>query len=286
VRIFPEGIEIQRLVTVKPSKAPKAGIRGEIIGFSKDAERRLRRELLGSYVPGSRRYDMTLTVPGPLISDDDFRRIMHTFNCRISRKRVAGYWRIELQKRLQPHLHCLMWIPDGVSDRDVSSDWLSSCDILPRCDWIGKNGRTQKSKLRSEFAGAEKWAVNSREGKGADWFKYMVAHTTKKKEAQLGWKGKQWGKFNGRLIVPIVPEIFKASDYSFNMFVRTIRRCQNRPESFMVSLAMGVRAKKQRPLPSHFGRAGTWVRYMSPIVQDKILSWVKTLGESTSTKKG
>lgn len=161
--------------------------RGKIRGWSAGSVRRLRETLLSRHVPDSQVVGVTFTLPWkkdvPHI-DEVFRAIMERFRVAFSRAypKSAAIYRIELQKRGMPHLHCIMsfapgesydkgkllllWWKNGFQDlRDGSMDGFIKYGV--KCEIMGSN------------------VVRL--------VQYLCDHASKRKQAQLGWKGRQWG---------------------------------------------------------------------------------------------
>jgi len=94
-------------------------------------------------------------------------------------------WRIELQKRKQPHLHVVLWTPGmeqlGSKLLLIVNAWL---ECLPE--------------VNRDHPGADRHAIHWK-GPYSDieqsprWMAYIGAHASKRKREQLGWQGKQWG---------------------------------------------------------------------------------------------
>ena len=85
--------------------------RSAITTFSRASAARLRRLLATTSGPdGATCYGLTLTVPGPVITPVEYRRLWNAFRLRILRlQTVTLIWRIELQERRQAHMHCVCW---------------------------------------------------------------------------------------------------------------------------------------------------------------------------------
>ena len=168
--------------------APKSrGKRGEIKGFSSEAALRLRSWLLTHHVEGAQLWDVTLTIPGDMTPEEWDLSKRRLFK-RWERAGFGAVWRIELQKRKQPHLHVVLWTPPvselGEKFLLIVHSWL---ECLP--------------KKNREHVGATDHAIHYK-GPYSDieqspkWLSYVAAHASKRKKEQLGWQGKQWGIIN------------------------------------------------------------------------------------------
>jgi len=161
--------------------------RGKICGWSAGSVRRLRETLLGRFVPDSQVIGVTLTLPWredvPNIGEV-FRMSLERFRKAFSRAypKSAAVYRVELQARGMPHLHMVcyfaqgetfdagnllfLWWRHGFGDlRDGSMDGFIKHGV--KCEIMGSN------------------VVRL--------VQYLCDHTSKRKQAQLGWKGRQWG---------------------------------------------------------------------------------------------
>lgn len=174
------------------------GKRGKVTGYSKASAGRLRRFLVSNHVPvgpEGRVMAITYTVPGE-VTPEEWRATMKRQASLFLRVGVAMVWRVELQKRKQPHLHALVFLPDGTAEQWLAvgtTGWLS---CLPE--------HCREHPHASKYAVHQ--VVGSLEGGGAypggQWLGYLVGHSTKSKKSQLGWQGRQWGVVNRKLFVP------------------------------------------------------------------------------------
>jgi len=221
--------------------------RGVIRRFSRASAARLRRLLATTCGPdGWQCIGATLTVPGPVITAEEFRRVWDAFRMRLSRLQcVALIWRIELQERGQPHLHCVCWFEHCRKlNRVLYEGWLDCLGLLGpaegpchvkdegysidseygRCDM--KPGWA-KVEHRGNWPGAFEHAINVKgldENDDFSWWRYLAAHASKSKQAQLGWQGRQWGVMGGQNIRKAAAEICELSDKALNKVIRCLRR--------------------------------------------------------------
>jgi len=95
------------------SRAPKiGGKRGKCKGWTPASRRRLREVLLNYRPePGYRQVDMTFTIPGPVPTKEEWRALFDRFRMSVDRMGACMVWRLELQQRGSPHLHCLVGVP-------------------------------------------------------------------------------------------------------------------------------------------------------------------------------
>lgn len=154
--------------------------RGCITGFSEKSSGRLKEYLLRLQIPsGKRLVSWCLTLPNVDIErwDAIFKRYCENMKyCEI-----GFIWRVELQKRKVPHLHCLapLTIEQALEIRRI---WYNS---------IGDemyDGRPIVS-----YDGFMVYGVAVSFVRDSRAMRYLCQHTSKHKSSQLGWKGRQWG---------------------------------------------------------------------------------------------
>ena len=221
---------------------PKAR-RSKIKTFSRQSAARLRRRLVQTKGPdGWRLFAASLTVPGPLITDVQWRRVWSVFRQKLRRYGKNTFiWRIELQERGQPHAHCVGWGKYGATR--IHEYWLDSLGVLgpyegpASIDFEGyvrcSDGNHSEFKPgwitcthRGVWPGAEEHAVDiqSLDGDCTGWWRYIASHTSKSKQAQLGWQGRQWGTVNGRLLDLEEPELIELKGKAADKTVRGLRK--------------------------------------------------------------
>jgi hypothetical protein len=166
------------------------GIRGQINGFSTKAAARLRHWLLTQHVEGAHLWDVTLTIPGEM-SPEEWDLSRRRLFKRWERAGFAALWRIELQKRKQPHLHVVLWTPPvselGEKFLLIVHAWVES---LPKKNREHDRGTDHAIHFKGPYSDIEQ---------SPKWLAYVAAHASKRKKEQLGWKGKQWGVINRAL---------------------------------------------------------------------------------------
>lgn len=187
--------------------------RGKITGFSTASAKRLRRALMTAYVPGLQPWGVTLTVP--LTVDDWQSQWLSTCNrfwvaCRRLEGFVGAIWRAELQQRGMPHMHCVVWVQSEMDLVRIQAAWRKSlaswpvvpCQSVKRClngEWLEFSCSSQADGwVDSSFFGMTKTTTchfDALEGSSAS-LRYLCDHTSKRKQAQLGYHGRQWGIVN------------------------------------------------------------------------------------------
>ncbi len=167
--------------------------KGDISSFSAASCARLRRSLCvlrPSY--DCRLCGLCLTIPGAILSPSYLRKLWHSFRVRASQKfsNLPWVWRIELQKRKQAHFHLVVYgrsFADAFGLRELWEDvvkrFVFDCGICTAEDYAAF--------LRHGVKVDDLASFNSSGIIG-----YLCDHTSKHKQAQLGWVGRQWGVVN------------------------------------------------------------------------------------------
>jgi hypothetical protein len=278
VEVYPTGVQMRgKLDPLR--KAPELCVRGQILGFSDAAARRLKQAFMQLEVVGSILWSFTLTTHASL-SPEVWRAIMKRFRCGVRDRGWAGIWRVELQRRGTPHLHVAFWLPRGVDFNEVRLLWL-------RCtrEIDDEEARRHAVKGQRIEQGDGGWAV------------YMGLHSGKHKEAQLGWIGKQWGIWNVSAFAKREPVRAVLNRYQHRSFLRVVRRLETaaRRQHFQrlktvadrvgarfpiaaASLDRKVRRMARRlKVPQPHSRM---VRLMKGATAERILEWSRGLGRS------
>ena len=206
IEVYNEGMTIPRRGFVfVPDCLTQEGRkeRGEITSFTVAARRRLRRCLLSETVPDSFRCHATFTVPwkgdnfAPLM--DEFRECWNRFGVLFRRAypNSSMIYRVELQKRGAPHIHALTYLKDGDGDgldAPRAADSVAVAALL-QVDLFHMWSRSVPDLHHGSIEGFVERGVKVEPipDSGA-LYRYVCDHTSKHKQAQLGYKGKQWGK--------------------------------------------------------------------------------------------
>lgn len=241
VSLYPVGCHVPGDVT-NPTGKGSGKPRGEITGFSADSRRRLRMALLtmGLAEP-FRTFGLTVTVPWPNewlathedLAMEEFRQVWHRFAVSIRRALpdCAIIYRVELQQRRAPHVHGMIYVPErriaqdtstpacGVPLGDPPPSWLLAACLVA---WF----RAVTDLHGGSFVGFARHGVmvEAIPDHGA-MLRYMSDHASKLKQAQLGYKGKQWGFVNRPIMAKT--EGFALpfpSEHARYVFLRLLRR--------------------------------------------------------------
>ena len=182
VSLRKHGVEVQEVAQlIRGPRNP--GKRGCVLTFSKASCRRLRKWLLRHDGPdGATVHAYTLTVPGK-VTPDEWRYAVNRWSTCVLRRGGCAVWRVELQRRQVPHLHVILWAPEGSKAyRACMEDWLDRC-LPDHCREVSGG------KLHAVKGGP----MPAEDSHQVGWFGYLVAHSSKHKAEQLGWKGRPWG---------------------------------------------------------------------------------------------
>lgn len=206
---------------VKMHTSPQTHQRGKITCFSAASRRRLRETLLSKHIPNSICLGVTLTVPWDpekvASVEDRWAVEFHSFRRRFERTypHSSLIWRVELQsKRKAPHLHGLAYIsvddvknapPVFQSDAERILILSQMCIFSLSNLWHKSVDISDIPKYRSFFEhGAQCQSMDGRDRMGL--LRYLCDHTSKHKQAQLGWQGRQWGVIAPRNLQPVESE--------------------------------------------------------------------------------
>lgn len=245
---------LQTLTTTR--RPPPRVKRSGITTFSRASAARLRQLLACAKGPdGWTCFGVTLTVPGPEIDGIQWRRLWRAYVQRLRRIGVIlMIWRIEKQARGQPHIHGICWGAQArrcVDERWVTSlqtligeHWMENLGLLGPCSGPTKvlqyveiissdnevaqygNGLASVTH-RKLWPGAEKHAVKFDGLDGKDkmgWWRYLAAHTSKSKQSQLGWKGRQWGVINRGHLDREEPILVELTQQAMHKVIRCLRK--------------------------------------------------------------
>lgn len=202
VRVCPHGTVVAEGGHVRTKPAQSGGIRGVVTKWSKESRARLRKTLAEmDGEPGTEPIGFNGTIPGPIISESDWRKVWQTF--RRYCPPIGVVWRVELQKRKQPHFHIVCWVRSvsrGADKAALMEAWGRAVRRLGEVEWTRKGDpETVYTSSRMGMDGADRHAVKFVElEKGDDfgWWRYLASHTGKSKQDQLGWRGRAWGILN------------------------------------------------------------------------------------------
>lgn len=216
IKVYPFGIHIDSPLKGRSSRNCGGGgvhrLRGEIGTFSTSARRRMREAMLTLYIEEAHLVGSTFTVPWkgsnfkPLM--DEFRECWNRFGVSFRRAfpHSAMIYRVELQERGAPHIHALVWMANedtaGVGGAPVvpptPAVLLAASSMALKDMWLHSVVNLHRGSYRAFIRHGVK--VEPIPDAGA-MFRYLADHASKHKQAQLGYKGKQWGILGQRNLV-------------------------------------------------------------------------------------
>lgn len=215
--------------------------RGKVRGLSAGSVRRLRETLFTKRVDDSYCLGSTFTVPWKTQSctQEVLDRFGATFK-RFRNRFVTDFpsssfiYRVELQKRGAPHLHCVMYIAKDDCEKDLAGRAAAMPDMarraLAKADirdmWVNS---LDGAITWGQYHNARRHSVDFDDLSGADCgalFRYLCDHASKKKQAQLGYPGRQWGVIGRDNLVsdPLVDVGAFPSAHCEGVFWRMIRK--------------------------------------------------------------
>lgn len=228
-----------KFVAPPPPKRQK----GDIKGFSNSSRRRLREALAMSHtVTPSVPFGFCFTIPGDILTPEQTREVWELWRKNYLTRKYsdcAFIWRIELQQRKQAHWHAVGYMsmrdekleslkvpPHNIAickAQQLSADWFTFISHKVGKNWSDK---TAKGAL---FCACNVKPLSGVEG--VNIIGYLADHTSKHKEQQLGWQGRQWGIVNKGLLsdspsesVEIPLEVHKKACRGFRRLQERLRK--------------------------------------------------------------
>jgi hypothetical protein len=206
----------------EPEFAEESIKRGVVSGWSKHSRIRLRNFLLTHSAPGDC-FAVTLTVPGDILDSDSWFDLSKRFWSRVQKLGYPSVWRIELQERKQPHLHVVTF--GSGSGESMGVLWRLLVRDLPPVSFRSKSHHVVTcSRMALDGAFEHCVIVEPCEGSAVNWWRYLCDHTSKRKQVQLGWKGRQWGVVHRKGFNSLVPDTVSLNLSQWFQFMRLLRR--------------------------------------------------------------
>lgn len=272
VSIYSNGVRFNKSNTYYP-KSETLKTRGKITEFSSHSRLRLRKSILQNSLPNSKSFGLTLTVPWMYKKETLseilllYRKVFHRFCIAFSRKykNSACIFRHELQQRKMPHTHIILYLSNNDSQScdlltsNIKSLWVNSLsDTISDCNIVGflKYG-IKLDKLDNKL----------------NMYRYIADHTSKSKQAQLGYIGKQWGFINRKNFVKEKPLFIDfESDEQKLFFMRHIKKLCH----FSVKYREG-NAKTFSPFESHKIRNNqdVSIKFINRLTLNRLIEYMK-----------
>lgn len=272
ISVFRSGVKATReceyVAKLPDSQSSK---RGRITGFSKASRRRLRDLILRTSAYGFWRFGLCLTLPGELVENetDVFKRIVNRFQTKFHRAFSSSFMicRVELQSRGAPHLHALVFLRDDGDSR--FSDWVGVAELWRSavyCDW--------RFSSESSFRAFENHGVKFTDFKSKSAaIRYLVDDMSKHKQAQLGYKGKQWFVVNRRNLA-----LESASDVLRDRQAVVVARVFGKLRRYWIDDSRCVFGRRL----SKFHSCDSGISFAGEKTVQRIIEWVKGLNKPLS----
>lgn len=230
--VYPMAVRQFREPTVShvPACVDDGLLRGSIHGFSRHSRLRLREFLASKTLDGELFgvFGICFTVPWRSLSCGSahceyraaWNRLKASFHVRFPHS--AAVFRHELQVRRMPHCHMVMYL---------SADDCTACaDVRQYLTEIF--GRLWFKAIKYQLHGGDACGFSAHAVKvdllldSPAVFRYVSDHASKHKAAQLGYNGKQWGVFHGKLFRTVESCRLDFPDLTLrNVFFRQVAKC-------------------------------------------------------------
>lgn len=279
VQVYPQAVKFVRFSTYNPAEhKDRISKRSKISYFSRHSRLRLRESISKFNLPNvQNHYGLTLTLPW--LSDkskisffnDEYKKVFNRFQISLRRKfpNSAGIYRHELQQRKIPHCHLIFYLSsiDGYDEKE----FFNQVKIL----WF-------QSLQGNLFGGSLTYFTQhgvriDRLDSKIELFRYISDHTSKSKQAQLGYQGKQWGIFNRQAFDVIQPIVYKfKTDFHRIYFSRHISKLSR----FSISIKGSKKQNLKKSLFMKFDRkkirnhSKCGLRFINSNTTKKILSYL------------
>jgi len=273
------------------------GVRGQITEWSSASRRRMREFLLTHGCDEQKQYDLgvTLTVPGPVMTIPETKKLWDIFRMNCKRLPIGIVWRLELQRRGSPHWHCRVVI-DGMKSDDkkiwrhwgtqqgpdwpeetIKNLWRASLYQLPAVQWHkrwkDRSGKWQHERVfekRCCLKGAEKNSCNVTEAGGrGSWLRYLQDHATKLKQEQIAVGfGRHWGVIHKNEFQELKGLTVDLPEKAYCRFLRMYRRLCT-PSI----IAEGVPFGRRQGFRPYRGYRGNSVWFSQPDTVRRLSEW-------------
>lgn len=198
---------------------------GDISTFSAASRRRLRETLA---MAGGRPWGVTLTIPGDVLPADKVRSLWQEWSQHIYPRTTSNplIWRIELQRRKQAHWHCVFLAPDCADTTESVVSVQAVAQAWRRLVYRFFGPFSERTTYGFELHGVQ--VVDLTQATATGIVGYLCDHTSKHKQEQLGWIGRQWGVINRRSLRSGGRTLLTVSEREHILAARQYRRLQER----------------------------------------------------------
>lgn len=201
VEVYPHGRRLVSHTRITPP-SQRGQQRGKVNGLSIKSRQRLQAFLLEHEGPyGSICWALDLTVPGPELARESSGDLRRAYLQRLQRAGCAVVWRKEIQPDRGTcgveHWHCILWAPPSLSSSVAVSWWWESLENLGAVEWRGRRA------TRDRLPGARRYSAHIAPlvGDRTARYRYLLEHTSKRKEEQAKTSGRAWGIAGKELFV-------------------------------------------------------------------------------------
>lgn len=206
------------------------GKRGKCNGTVSSASFRRLRQFCITHTAQGNMYGVTCTIPGlSNLTHDTVRSLWHDISRRCAKAKLPIIWRVELQRRGMPHFHLLLFGDDTMLLQflyiwyDILSHY--TCYSI---EYISANDTELVMISRAHIRGAN-YSVDVQYLSGDfQSYRYLINHSTKAKQAQLGFVGRQWGVISRTIFRPVQPTTTEIPLNVYYWVLRRLRRLTRR----------------------------------------------------------
>jgi hypothetical protein len=194
---------------------------------------RLRRTLLELLPPKDwSEWAVTLTVPGPVVTPERYRKMWAVFGLLVVKKGWAAIWRAEVQARGALHWHVVLHLPPCDDPGEITKLWHTLLDrpehVIHRAKVTPDNPDPdiEEYDCRLDLPGARRFSAHVEQSDGSEkWWRYLCDHTSKTKQEQIGEGiGRHWGIIGRKRYTFAHPDLQRVSDGVFYRVLRALQR--------------------------------------------------------------
>jgi hypothetical protein len=172
--------------------------------------------------------NLTLTVPGTVMTALQYKDLWRDFTKNLDRKNVLAVWRAEVQQRGAVHWHIILSMHPSEKLHRMKESWFSAIEKLGEISNYKTSGGcviSASSRLAIPSAEERCWVAKPENGSDC-WWRYLCDHASKLKQEQIGHDiGRHWGTIGKKHAKPVFSdEVLCLSDDEMMKFRRVVRR--------------------------------------------------------------
>jgi hypothetical protein len=218
-------------------------------------------------------YSLTLTVPGPVLTPKEYKKLFDRFGLRLFKLKALAVWRCEVQKRGALHWHLVVSLQSASNAALVYELWWSCIDELGAFEnHVNSDGDVISGTSRMALNGSHGRSVKLEAERGGDcWWRYLCDHASKSKQEQVGENiGRHWGVIGRKWAVPAFSEVAcRLTDRQavlLDRFLRRLRTPRVKEERSPFGYRLGWSPKMSRfGRSDYFGHQQAVKRYLEHI---------------------